>query len=324
MPEDELPLRKPTKSTTQSYLSLSPLFTIFLDSLKIIFIENPKHFFTIYTFTTLPLSLLLTSSAVSSTPRFLKSHINRLEWLRNVVPIWIESANIRDELRADLRKLLRVKLAHGVPTLAFSLLSLIIIVVSTLSAYRKKRKVNLRTTLAVLKIRWGPAVVTCMVNFLLWVVWGHLDPLLGKVAVEHRWFTVVVVVVEVYAMAVFGVALVVSVVEGRAGFGAVWVGLGLMKGRRVCGWVLSGLMLLGSGLIGREMVGVMDGGDLMGGEGGYAWTVEMRFGCMVGLVVLLGWFLLWSYVVFTVFYFECRKIHVIREEEQLDVDEIDI
>lgn len=322
MPEDDVINQNSTTRSHKHFLisnCLSPLFTIFLDSLKIIFLQNPKLFFTIYVFNIVPLSILLTASSLSSAPRFLKSHIARLEWLVHVVPIWMEAANIQDESRADVAKLLRRKFLYGVPVLGLSLVALVTLVVATYGAYRKKNKVTMRAAMSALRVRWAPPLLTCLVNFIAWVAWAHLDPIINKVAVKCWYLTAAQVVVEVCFMSVFGLALVVSVVEGRAGFGAVWVGWGLMKGRRVCGWVLSGLILLISGFIGREMVGAMYGDDLEVVNGGYTWTAEMRFGSMVGLVVLLGWLMLWSYVMFAVLYFDCRKRHVIREDEELDI-----
>ncbi|KNA18763.1 hypothetical protein SOVF_067820 [Spinacia oleracea] len=328
MPEDEL--INPTRIHKSKFVlysnCLCPLLSIFLDSLKIIFLHNPKLFFTLYIFTTLPLSLLLTSASVSAAPRFLKSHIARLEWLEDVVPIWMEAANIRDESRADSSRLLRRKLLHGVPVFVLSLIALVTIVISTHVGLRRKKKVTLKAALSAVKVMWAPPLLTCLVNFIVWVGWGHLDPIVNKFAVHYPPLTAAQVAVEVYMMSVFGLALVVSVVEARAGFEAVWVGWVLMKGRRLCGWVLAGLILLISGFIGKQMIGVINGEDLGIQNGGYTWTVEMRFGSMVGLVVLLGWLLLWSYVIFAVFYFDCRKRNVIREEEQLDIldDDFDL
>ncbi|XP_021755878.1 uncharacterized protein LOC110721071 [Chenopodium quinoa] len=298
---------------------LTPLFSIFLDSLKIIFLHNPNLYLILYTVTTLPLAILITSNSVSATPRFLKSHIARLQWLVDVVPIWMEAANIQDESRADSKKLLRRKLLHGVPIFLLSFIALTTIVVSTHAALRRKKKVTLRTAISALRVRWSPPILTCLFNFIAWVGWAHLDPIVNRVAVEYWYLTAAQVAVEVYLMSVFAVGLVVSVVEGRVGYEAIWVGWGLMKGRRVCGWVLAGLILSISGFIGRQMIGVINGEDLANDSGGYTWTAEMRFGCMVGLVVLLGWFVLWSYVIFAVLYFDCRKRNVIKEEEQLDI-----
>ncbi|XP_021755325.1 uncharacterized protein LOC110720592 [Chenopodium quinoa] len=288
-------------------------------SLKIIFLRNPNLYLILYTFTTLPLAILITSNSVSATPRFLKSHIARLQWLVDVVPIWIEAANVQDESRADSRKLLRRKLLHGVPILVLSLIALTTIVVSTHAALRRKKKVTLSAAMSALRVKWSPPILTCLFNFIVWVGWAHLDPIINRVAVEYWYLTVAQVAVEVYLMSVLAVGLVVSVVEGRVGHEAIWVGWGLMKGRRVCGWVLAGLILSISGFIGRQMIEVINGEDLANDSGGYTWTVEMRFGCMVGLVVLLGWFVLWSYVIFAVLYFDCRKRNVIKEEEQLDI-----
>ncbi|CAO2823025.1 unnamed protein product [Amaranthus hypochondriacus] len=314
MPDDEIS----TKTHKSRYL-----FSIFLDSLKIIFLENPKLFLIIFTFTTFPLSILLTFFSISSDIRFLKSHLNRLEWLYHAVPIWVEAANIRDESRADSRKLLNLRLFYGVPIFALSLLCLVTVVSLAYFGCRKKKKLSLRVAMAAFKLRWAPPLLACMVNFILWVGWSHLDPFFNGVYIKYSYYLMAVqVMVEVYMMAVMGVGLVVSVIEGRVGLDAVIAGFRLMKGKRVHGWVLSGFILLISGFIGREMVGVMNGGDM---EVGDTWTAGMKFGSMFGLVVLLGWFMLWSNVVMVVYYFECRKRNVIREDEQLDlIDDYDI
>lgn len=110
-------------------------------------------------------------------------------------------------------------------------------------------------------------------------------------------------------MAVTSVALVVSVSEERFGWDAIRVGSGLMEGNRVCGWVLSGLFVLGSSLIGSKVERLMDGEDSIG--------VEDK----AVLIVSYGFMVLWSYVIMTVFYCHCRKQHPIKES-QPDADEL--
>ncbi|TKY54629.1 Titin protein [Spatholobus suberectus] len=63
---------------------------------------------------------------------------------------------------------------------------------------------------------------------------------------------------EVYLMAVASVGIVVSVAEERTGWDAIWVGSALMEGNRACGWVLSGLFVFGSSLIGWKLERLMD------------------------------------------------------------------
>lgn len=109
-------------------------------------------------------------------------------------------------------------------------------------------------------------------------------------------------------MAVMSVALVVSVAEERFGWDAIRVGSALMEGSRVRGWVLSGLFVLGSSLIGSKLEHLMDGQDSI--------AVKDK----AGLIVSYGLLVLWSYVVITVFYCDCRKRHPIREPQPDDDD----
>lgn len=118
-------------------------------------------------------------------------------------------------------------------------------------------------------------------------------------------------------MAVTSMGLVVSIAEERFGLEAIRVGSGLMRGRRFCGWVLSGLFVLISGLINRRVEFLLNGGDST------VATVEIGVWdktvliCSYGLVVML------SYVITTVFYCDCRRRHGIREPELQHGDEID-
>lgn len=286
-----------TKLPSNCCSSIFQLFSIFLTSLKIIFLENPKLFLSIYVLTCLPLSLLLTTLSLSS--RRLRTHIFHLEWLSNAVELRVEADNIQDEARLELRSLLHLKALYGVPICIFSLLSLTAAVSASL-----KRRPELRNFPASVR-----AALTTVVNAAAWISWAAFAWAVVAVVGNPPAVAVAMTAAEVLLMAVLSLALVVSVAEEAAGVAAVKAGWGLMRGRRVVvGWALSGLVVVGSGCVWREMEGVMDGGDWgMSVPYRSEWTVRMRYGYMGGLIMLLGWVILWSYVIFTVFYCDCRQ-----------------
>lgn len=115
-------------------------------------------------------------------------------------------------------------------------------------------------------------------------------------------------------MAVLGLGLVVSAAEERLGWEAIRVGSGLMRGRRVCGWLLSGLLVLASGWInGRVEELLLEAGQ--DSEMG-VWDKTVLI-CSYGLVVLF------SYVITTVFYCDARRRHGIREPEEEEAHDDD-
>ncbi|KAH0652196.1 hypothetical protein KY289_029874 [Solanum tuberosum] len=139
---------------------------------------------------------------------------------------------------------------------------------------------------------------------------------------ETRPFVRVVVEVigsglELHMMAVTSLALVVSVNEGMYGFDAIRVGSGLMEGKRVCGWVLSGLFVLFSDLVrGMEMSMTMDGSDFKRVES----TVVINFlwDNMVW-IFLYALMVQWSFVVTTVFYFDLKKRDSIKRDRDSEI-----
>lgn len=106
-------------------------------------------------------------------------------------------------------------------------------------------------------------------------------------------------------MAVLNVGLVVSVAEDRFGWDAIRVGSGLMEGNRVCGWIVSGLFMWVSSLIGSKIDG------------------EDSFEDKAVVIVCYGFVVLWSYVIMTVFYCECRKRHPVKEFHQIEEEDQD-
>ncbi|KAK4712914.1 hypothetical protein R3W88_018821 [Solanum pinnatisectum] len=140
---------------------------------------------------------------------------------------------------------------------------------------------------------------------------------------ETRPFVRVVVEVigsglELHMMAVTSLALVVSANEGMYGFDAIRVGSGLMEGKRICGWVLSGLFVLFSGLVRgtMEMSMAMDGSDFRRVEStvviNFLWDNVVR-------IFLYALIVQWSFVVTTVFYFNLKKRDSIKSDRDSEI-----
>lgn len=108
-------------------------------------------------------------------------------------------------------------------------------------------------------------------------------------------------------MAVMSLGLVVSIAEERFGWDAIRVGSGLIVGRRVSGWVLSGLFVLATGFIARELEKLMNEQDPFGRPSSTVMRVAAGVGDKLGLIALYGVVVLWSYLVTTVFYCDCRR-----------------
>lgn len=118
-------------------------------------------------------------------------------------------------------------------------------------------------------------------------------------------------------MAVLSLGLVVSIVEERLGWDAIRVGSCLMAGRRLSGWALSGLFVLISGAVARDLQRMMDSLDSsFESTTSTAMMVATGVKDKLGLIFLYGIVVLWSYIVTTVFYCECRKRHVGRGEDE--------
>ncbi|KAK2968208.1 hypothetical protein RJ640_017689 [Escallonia rubra] len=293
----------------QEPCSLLPL-TILLNSLKI-FPRNLQLFSLIFAFTAFPLSLLLFSLSVSSHP--IKSEIFHLEALALNIQIRVQATNIRAESHdRHALALLRLRALYFLPCYVLSLLAAITAVSSTVVACSGKRP-TVGVAVATTKLTWLRAVVTTICLYVVTTMYVLLSRNLTAFVSEpglRLVFLLLGASLEVYLMAVTSLALVVSVVEERFGLEAMRVGSELMKGRRVCGWVLSGLFVMVSGVISWELEGTMDVQDLLnvGSRERVVWLwVRM------GLICLFGWVVVWSYVVAAVFYCECRRRQPIKE-----------
>ncbi|WJZ98576.1 hypothetical protein VitviT2T_017090 [Vitis vinifera] len=311
-------MRERGEESPQDSCFLSPLKTLFA-SFKIL-LRNPKVFVSIFALATLPLSLLLFSLSLSSHP--IKSQIYHLEAVAALSPTRFEARHVWKESRAYAISLVRLNALFFFPCYALSLLAAITAVHSTGLSCNGKRP-TLDTALTAVRTTWKKPLVTTICVYAVMLVYVLLQRTLVAAAAEAGGLGPVAVVValvglgvEVYLMAVLSLGVVVSVMEELWGWDAIGSGWGLMEGRRFSGWVLSGILVLGSGCIGWEMEETMEGGDWWSVSG---WRV-MGFGNKLWLVCLFGVVVLWSYVVNTVFYCECRRRQqVMRGEHESDI-----
>lgn len=104
-------------------------------------------------------------------------------------------------------------------------------------------------------------------------------------------------------MGVLGLGLVVSALEEKFGWDAFRVGSELMVGRRVCWWWVTCMLVAISGWIGNRFEKLTDGED---SEKSGVWTAVMGWET-VGLWWFYGLLVIWSLMVTTVFYSDCKS-----------------
>jgi hypothetical protein len=296
--------------------TFSPPLSTILISLKI-FLRNKQLFLSLFALTTLPLSFLLVSLSLFSLP--FKSHVLHLEAVAFLSSTRFEASHVWKESRVHALSLLKIKALFFLPSYFLSLLAAVTAVKSTASSCHATRP-TLRTAFAGVKLTWKRPFVTTIFIYALSLLYAPvplvLAPLTGSPASE---FLVLVIGsgFEIYLMAVLSLGLVVSIVEERFGWDAIRVGSGVMAGRRFSGWALSGLFVFISGAIARDLQRMMDSLDSSSEP---TTSTAMRVATVVkdnvGLIFLYGIVVLWSYIVTTVFYCECRKRHVGRGEDE--------
>ncbi|KAJ4833140.1 hypothetical protein Tsubulata_006252 [Turnera subulata] len=301
---------------------LAATATALTNSVRII-ITNRRVFFSIFALLALPLSFLAFSLSLSSFS--VKAHVLHLESLAALSSTRFEARHVWKESRESAISLLHLKLLYFPPSYLLSLLASVASVSAAHSA-SSGHPASLESSLSAFKSSWYRPLLTSICIHALLFLYSCVPYTLGAAAgagpggsgAARLAIWAVGWGVEVYLMAVMGMGLVVSIMERSFGFGAIRVGSELMEGRRVCGWALSGLLAFLTGWIGWRMEallrGAMDGGDV---ETPPKWSVEMGLARWdwVGLVCLYGLVVVWGYVVSTVFYFECRKRHVVREDD---------
>lgn len=282
---------------------VSPVKVI-LESVKILAC-NKVVFTWIMALTTLPLSILVISQSIST--HSLSSQIHRLEALAYLAPTRFEARHVMRQSRHDALSLLRTKALFSFPSYLLSLAATLLAVHSTLAAVHGAVPTLLSAAASLRSHSMRLFVTTIIVYAILFA----FSPVPRALAAALTGSPLIVLAigsgVEVYLMAVTSVGIVVSVAEERSGWEAVNVGSGLMEGARVCGWVLSGLFVLASSLIGSRLERLMDGQDSSIGVGEKA-----------VVIVWYGFVVLWSYVIMTVFYCECRRRHPARESQSDD------
>ncbi|XP_054794553.1 uncharacterized protein LOC129300053 [Prosopis cineraria] len=294
-----------------------PLKIVF-DSLKI-FLRTKRLFFFIFFFVSVPLSFLIFSVFLSTC--HLRYKIYHLEAVALLAPTRFEARHVWTESREDAIYLLRIKALFSVPCFLLSLVTAVASVHATVLSYNGKVP-TLQSATAAVKQNWKRPSVTTIFIYAILLAFALLQRILAALTPWPQLRFILLAIgsgVEVYLMAVLSLGLVVSIAEERFGWEAIKVGSGLMAGRRFCGWVLSGLLLLVSGLIRGKMEELVEG-PISSSE----FLSSMGAAGKMGIMCVYGAAVVWSYLVTTVFYFECKRRHGIRELEHEEDDETGI
>ncbi|KAJ1410298.1 hypothetical protein SESBI_22032 [Sesbania bispinosa] len=280
---------------------ISPLKILF-ESLRVV-LNKKLVFIFILCFTTLPLSFLTFTLTFSTNT--LRSQIFHLQALARVVTTRVEAGHVLEESRVDAISLIRIRGLFSLLCFPLSLAAAVSSVHATFSAVNGK-SAGLISAATAVRDNWKRPFATAVFVYAILFAFAPVPRVLAFAFPGLRALILPIGSgVEVYLMAVLSLGLVVSVVEERAGLEAIRVGSDLMQGKRLCGWLLSGLFVLVSGLINRRVEGLLEGPN---SEGIDEWDKTVLI-CSYGLVVLL------SYVITTVFYCDNRKRHLIREPE---------
>jgi hypothetical protein len=299
--------------TQSSHCFPPPPLSTLLISLKI-FLRNKQTFFSIYALATLPLSFLLFS--LSLLAHGVKSHVYHLEAMALHSPTGFEARHVWKESRADALSVLKLKAFFFIPNFLLSLVAAVTAVSSTVSACQAQRPTFLSSLNAV-KLTWKRPSVTTIFVYAISLLYAQLPRTLAALTGSpgpELLVLLIGLVFEIYLMAVLNLGLVVSIAEDKFGWEAIRNGSGLMAGSRISGWVFSGLFVLVSGEIAMDQEKIMDGQDfsLESSKSTVMKGVAIGVKNKLGLIFLYGVVMLWSYIVNTVFYCECRKRHVVR------------
>ncbi|PNY12185.1 hypothetical protein L195_g008811 [Trifolium pratense] len=284
-------------------------FKILFNSLTILS-TNKLIFTSIFLLTTLPLSTLLIYQSIFT--QQLTIQIRHLEALAHFASTQFEARHVWHESRDDAIFLIRIKALFSFPAYFISLIATLSAVHSSLSATSHGITPTVNSTINSFKPNIMRLFVTSIFVYAILFAFSSLPLFLTALTGSHLVVLVIGSGIEVYLMAVLSVGLVVSVAEERFGWDAIKTGSGLMEGNRFCGLVLSGLFVWVSSLIRSRMIGkLMDGEDS-----------SMSFEDKLVIIVCYGFVILWSYVIMSVYYYECRKRHPIKEPHlQLDDDD---
>ncbi|XVE63431.1 hypothetical protein DITRI_Ditri07aG0020100 [Diplodiscus trichospermus] len=201
--------------------------------------------------------------------------------------------------------LLRLKLLFSFPTSVLSLLSFVSTIhAASLSPPHRPSFLSISTAI---KLAWKRVVVTSLCSYAIFLLYIQLPHLFAAAFRNHPRISLPILVIgsgiEVYLMGILGLGLVVSALEEKFGWDAFRVGSDLMAGRRVCWWWVTCILVGVSGWIGNRFEKLTDGED--SSKSG-VWTVMMGWETM-GLMWFYGVVIIWSFIVTTVFYGDCKN-----------------
>ncbi|KAF9608454.1 hypothetical protein IFM89_009820 [Coptis chinensis] len=215
-----------------------------------------------------------------------------------------EAREIQKEVRADVVTFIHLQSLFFIPCYTLSLLALMMTVNATALAYNGKQLDFIMAVKAVM-LAWKRQLVTSGVVYVIVLTYCILTRviliLVGDVYARMLVW-ILLVVLEGCVLAILGMGMVVSVLEEECGLEALGVGWVLMEGRWFCGWILASLLVMMTSGIRWGFRILMGSQDLM--------SLVNK----VGLICILGLVILWSYVVNTVFYCECKKEQVDKVE----------
>ncbi|PHT42149.1 hypothetical protein CQW23_16174 [Capsicum baccatum] len=282
------------------------LVKIIFNSFKIIFSTKKISFF-LFLFLSFPLSFLIFSFYFITFP--LKNRVQHLEELSLSSSIHVESEHLLEEANKEAKSLLFIKCLFFFPIFLLSFFTAVAAVNITFSVLSKDGKSTIITALRVARIR---VLVTSICVYATMLTCTIVPGMVVTVFETYPIIRVIIVVfgsaLELHLMAITSLALVISINEGIYGFDAIRVGSGLMEGKRVIGWVLSGLFVIFSGFVRGTMEMAMtmrmDGLDFEIFESTV--VIGLLWDNMVWIFIY-SLMVQWSFVVTTIFYFHLNK-----------------
>ncbi|WMV36457.1 hypothetical protein MTR67_029842 [Solanum verrucosum] len=299
------------------------LAKIIINSFKISLFSTKKISFLIFFFLSFPLSFILFLLSFLTFP--LKNRIQHLEEISLFSSIHVESKQLLEDANEEAKSLLFLKILFLFPTFLLSFFTAVTAVNVAFSVC-SNGKPTILTAITAVKAVWIRVGVTTMCVYVIMLACTIVPGMLVAFLETRPFVRVVVEVIgsglELHMMAVTSLALVVSVNEGMYGFDAIRVGSVLMEGKRVCGWVLSGLFVLFSGLVrgtmemSMTMTMTMDGSDFKRVESTV--VINLLWDNMVW-IFLYALMVQWSFVVTTVFYFDLTRRDSIKSDRDSEI-----
>ncbi|XP_020587934.1 uncharacterized protein LOC110029816 [Phalaenopsis equestris] len=204
-------------------------------------------------------------------------------------------------LRSDAEGFVRVHILFTILSYIITTISMMMIVHSSLLVYSGKQS-TLNDVFMRLKSTWIYVFITCIYFSVLYTGYAVLSVCLITVPMlSANGSTISILIGGLFAMSgrllsvyltmVWTVGVVVSVAEeGCFGLEAMWRGGEIVKGRRLEGFLIALMLLLADGVF----------------TGGYGFVgAKNATGFLLANILVL--MKLFSYMVYSVFYFECKK-----------------